>query len=470
MPSYFSILIVLVLGWGAFAFGAVYEWAYVPLMVGCVAVGMLGLVAPGTVNARRPVNWPVLAGIGLLAVAVVLQLVPLAPATLARISPAADRFIAAYDVQYAAARAVGLASYRHPLSIDPAGTRLGLALLGAFALLMLGVARGLGRRSLRPLAAGLVLVGALLALAGIVQSGLGARNLQNTGLVYGFWKPIYGTNPFGPFINRNHFAGWMLLALPVAIGYFCGLVARGMRGVKPVFRERVLWFSSPDASRVILVGLAVVVMGLSLVLTLSRSGISGFLLSLAISAWFVIRRQGRGSKRAVALGYLALVVTLSIGWAGVDSIVQRFAQVNGTDFGGRLGIWDDTMKVARDFPLTGTGLNTFATSMLRYQEYEMETRTVEAHNDYLQLLAEGGVLLAVPALVAIFLLAREIRRRFREGADDAMTYWLRAGAATGLVAIGLQEIVEFSLQLPGIAALFAVVAAIAIHPAERSRP
>ena len=104
--------------------------------------------------------------------------------------------------------------------------------------------------------------------------------------------------------------------------------------------------------------------------------------------------------------------------------------------------------------------------MLRYQEFEPSTRTLEAHNDYLQLVAEGGALLAIPAIAALFVLAREIRRRFREGRDDQTTYWLRVGAATGLVAIGLQEIVEFSLQIPGIAALFAVVAAIAIHEEE----
>ncbi len=486
----FAILVVLVLAWGAFAFGAVYEWAYVPLLWACAAIGLLGLLANRPPKGARPelrteklerrseneerrskngerrTNWPVAGAVSFLAAMVGLQLIPLAPETLARISPAADRFLVDYDVYYAAARAADAATYRHALSIDPAGTWLGLACIGAFGVLMVGVSRGLSRRSVRALAAGLVILGAVLALVGIIQSGLGARDRQATHLVYGFWKPIWGTSPFGPFVNRNHFAGWMLLALPVAVGYFCALVARGMRGVKPTLRDRFLWFSTPDASRAILAGLAVAVMGLSLVLTLSRSGIGGFLLAVSIAAWFVMRRQGRGSRRAVTLAYLALLVLLSVGWAGLDSVVQRFAQVQGSSFGGRVPIWGDTMKVARDFPLTGAGLNTLGTSMLRYQEFEPSTRTLEAHNDYLQLLAEGGALLAIPAIAALFVLAREIRRRFREGRDDQTTYWLRVGAATGLVAIGLQETVEFSLQIPGIAALFAVVAAIALHEAE----
>ncbi len=76
--------------------------------------------------------------------------------------------------------------------------------------------------------------------------------------------------------------------------------------------------------------------------------------------------------------------------------------------------------------------------------------------------------LAAVVLVAIFFLGREIRRRFRENADDPTTYWIRVGATTGLVAIAFQELVEFSLQMPGNATLFAVVAAIAIWPAGSS--
>jgi O-antigen ligase len=101
---------------------------------------------------------------------------------------------------------------------------------------------------------------------------------------------------------------------------------------------------------------------------------------------------------------------------------------------------------------------------------------VEAHNDYLQLLVEGGWLVAVPALALIGLFAREVRRRFRDALDDRTGYWLRLGAVTGLVAIAFQEIVEFSLQMPGNAALFTVLAAVAMrratvkHPSEPRTP
>ena len=69
----------------------------------------------------------------------------------------------------------------------------------------------------------------------------------------------------------------------------------------------------------------------------------------------------------------------------------------------------------------------------------------------------------LPAAVALVLLAGAIRHRFRLQQDDAMTYWLRVGATIGLVAIGLQSMVEFSLQMPGNAVLCVALMAVAIH-------
>jgi hypothetical protein len=467
VPSYFSLLILLAVAWGAFAFGAVYDWAYTPLFWACAAIGVLGIVAPGA-RVRRQVAWPIVAAVALIAVVGFVQLIPLTPHAIARISPATDGFLSQYDLAYRLSSAGGVADYRHPLSIKPAGTWLSLAALAALGLLLVGAARGLGHRSLGALAPGLVLVGFALALVGIIQSGLYSRDPNPVLKAYGFWETINkDTYPFGPFVNRNHFAGWMLLALPIAIGYFCALVARGMRGVRPTLRDQVLWFSSADASRVILVGLAVLVMGLSLVTTLSRSGTTCFLLALAISGWFVIRRQAAGSRRHISLAYVGLVALFSVGWAGLDAVMEHFAKAP-VDFWSRFDVWKDAWRIFQAFPWFGSGLNTFGTATVLYQSSQFETHHVEAHNDYVQLLSEGGIVLAVAAIVALFFLAREIRRRFRENADDQTTYWIRVGATTGLVAIAFQEIVEFSLQMPGIAALFAVVAAMAIwQPGDR---
>jgi hypothetical protein len=85
-----------------------------------------------------------------------------------------------------------------------------------------------------------------------------------------------------------------------------------------------------------------------------------------------------------------------------------------------------------------------------------------AHDDYLQLASEGGAMVVLPVLIAIVVVVREIQRRLREDHDDR-TYWIRVGAFLGIVAIGIQELVDFSLQIPGNSMLLAVLCGIAIH-------
>jgi O-antigen ligase len=98
-----------------------------------------------------------------------------------------------------------------------------------------------------------------------------------------------------------------------------------------------------------------------------------------------------------------------------------------------------------------------------YQSSDFGAHYQEAHNDYLQLMAEGGFLVGVPIAITIAVFIRAVLQRFRCDRDDPELYWVRVGAVTGLLAIALQSLVEFSLQMPGIAALFVVVAAIALR-------
>jgi O-antigen ligase len=382
---------------------------------------------------------------------------------LSSISPATDTLLQTYSLPYALAVTTGEAQAdwaNHALSLRPDATGRSLALLAAFTLLLAGLSRALSSGGLQRLGHGITAVGLLLALVAIVQ-----QVTSTGGEIYGFWTPEQGRNPYGPFVNKHHFAGWMVMVLSLAIGVVSAGIARDGRNVKPDWRHRMLWLSSRDASLLVLTMFASLVMGLSLVLSLSRSGITAFALALVVSAWLVARRQSTASLRTAGAAYLVFVVLVAIGWGGVDTVASRFATASWNDVGGRLGAWEDTLRIIRDFPLAGTGLNTFGEAMLHYQTvvHDPPVHFSQAHNDYLQLASEGGLLVGLPIVAAIFIFVREVRRRFREGVDDVTTYWLRVGATTGLVAIALQEFVDFSLQMPGNVVLFTVLAAIAIH-------
>jgi O-antigen ligase len=164
--------------------------------------------------------------------------------------------------------------------------------------------------------------------------------------------------------------------------------------------------------------------------------------------------------------YFVIVTIVAIGWAGVNELTARFTAQDPLTLGNRTIIWKNTLHIAREFPLFGTGLNTYGASMLFYQTVMPEKHLAQAHNDYLQLLAEGGILVMFPAAVAALVIARIVRQRFREVVRESTEYWIRIGTVTGLVAIGLQEIGDFSLQMPGNALLFVVLLAIALRPVE----
>src|SRR5262249_8079753 len=157
---------------------------------------------------------------------------------------------------------------------------------------------------------------------------------------------------------------------------------------------------------------------------------------------------------------------------GADVLATRFSDAGWSELNARRGAWADAADVARRFPLTGTGLDTYRTAMVLYQRHDMEHFYSEAHNDYLQLAAEGGLLLTIPAAICLVLCAAAVRRRFVHETSVA-AHWLRVGAVTGLAAVALQDTVDFSLQMPGNAALFAVLCGIALHAVPdqaRSRP
>ena len=394
------------------------------------------------------------AALALVSVAIAAQLVPLSAATLADLSPRALDIYRQRDL----ATAVGTRT-SFPISIDPRQTVLSLLILGVFTLLLAGTARMLTRHSARQLAAALSIVGVVLAIAGLVQ-----RATFN-GKLYGFWELAQGGAPFGPYVNRNHFAGWMLMVLPLTVGLFASVLSRSRAGVRPHWRDRVLWLASTDANKAVLVGFAVLTMALALVVTLSRSGITAMIGAMLCVSVMMARRQSGGRSRFVIPLYLAAVTLIVVSSVGVERVAARFVVPGLIDVEGRRAIWLDTWRMVDDFWLTGTGLNTFGSAALFYQATLKGSHMREAHNDYLQLAAEGGLLAGVPIVLAIAVLAYGIRQRFR--GDVGSMWWVRVGAVTGLLAVAAQSFVEFSLQMPGNAALFAVLCGLALHDGGR---
>ena len=445
------------IAWGALAFGAVYPWAYWSLAAAVV------LSAGFSIAVARPFEGPTMSRplVGALCVVgavIAIQLVPLPAPVLATLSPRATGILRELDPAFASG-----SGGAHALSIWPASTRVALVLYAALVIWLAGLVRLFSSAGSRRFVEALTVLGVIVALVGIVQKPL------YSGAIYGVWTLKPWREPFGPFVNRNHFAGWMVMVLPLTLALLVAGINRSMAAVKPGWRHKVLWASSPEASRLALVAGAAVVMALSLVLTMSRSGMTAFVASMVMTGWLVARVFDSRARRIGAGICLAAVVVVVVGWAGPDVIASRFSSADWGEFNSRRGAWLDALGVARDFPMAGTGANTYWAAAFFYQRHELTHYFAQAHNDYLQIAAEGGLLLTLPALVCVALFVRDVSRRM--GEQRATTaWWLRAGAVMSLVAMALQESVDFSLQMPGNAALFAAVCAVALHQTPTPEP
>ncbi len=152
----------------------------------------------------------------------------------------------------------------------------------------------------------------------------------------------------------------------------------------------------------------------------------------------------------------------------VWQIFERFGSA-GSAAAYRMNIWRATAEVVRDFWLTGSGAGTIETVMLVYQRTPSLFRINSAHNHYLQVAAEGGLLLVIPVAVAIVLFVRESRTALER--DESGMYFLRAGALSGLFGVAVQSVWETGLTTPANAVLAALAAAIVVHrSAPRVRP
>jgi hypothetical protein len=444
-----AAFIVVLIAWGALAFGAVYPWGYGTLAAASLIAGLIALAGGGRWRRVSPLA---AAAFGLLVLAILVQQIPLPRALLERISPETAALLGARDIAFGS-----LASAWHPLTIDPLRTWTGLGLVVGLGVLWLGLTAVLTDRLVLRIAGGIVAVGFGVAVTGI--AGLASHG----GKVLGFWQPLSNGAPFGPFINRNHYAGWMLMTVPFGLGYLLSRLTHGGGGRPRSWHARIAWLSTREANVTIMLALALTLMALTVLVSLSRSGMVCLALGLVAFGWFASRKRAKRSGRALMIACVTLAATGCVYWADLDRIGSRFAEFQNDRSGGRVGIWRDAAAVARRFPVAGTGLDTFGVAMLAYQTTDPGQHFEEAHNDYLQIAAEGGLLVGVPALALLIVSAREIRRRFRERADSAAVFWIRAGAVAGLMTIALQETTEFSLQMPGNAALFCVLAAIAMH-------
>ena len=322
------------------------------------------------------------------------------------------------------------------VSADPYQTRRwALKLLALTLALAMLLRHTRDERRLRALVAAVLAAGVASALFGLF------RQTTQRGQGFLFLSALAPGEGYAQFVNRNHFAFLAEMALGLALGVVVGGGASRERKLVYLALSLPLWAA--------------------LVLANSRGGLFAMLgLSLFLaSAWGAGARAGAGRPlgsrpaRAALLCGLLLFALIGTVWMGGDPLVTRLETVPGEvrgDVGSREGssraeIWRATWSLVKDHPLAGVGFGGYWAAIPQYHEASGEATPQEAHNDYLELLASGGLLGLLPAVWFLAAFARRARRAWGDSPGYRRAACL--GALAGLSGVALHSLVDFGLHV-----------------------
>ncbi len=298
-----------------------------------------------------------------------------------------------------------------------------------------------------------IVVGVLEALIGVAQFNSGNFNAATQSVT-------------GTYVNRNHYAGLLELALPLtltaAIALWSGSSSRSRgRHHRHHHSERSL--GSALQAGALLLAAACLLAGVFT--SLSRMGFMTTIVSMTTVSlcWLIaLRQQGRQSRWMWSLPLvLPIAVVLLI---ATNGMVLRFADSAGNgdiSADGRMQIWRETIRLIAAYPWTGAGLGTFEHALYPFR-VAMSTSAVDyAHNDYLQLFAELGIVgLLLTLSLAGVIAWRAVTAAFRRGPSS----WLGVGVLASLLALALHSLVDFNLYVPANALALAWLAGVAVSP------
>ncbi len=286
--------------------------------------------------------------------------------------------------------------------------------------------------------------GFLVSLFAILQ------HLTSNGKLYWFREISYGGIPFGPYVNRNHFAGFAELVLPLAL---VPLVLGRVR------RER--W---P------IVGLFAVLPIGALFLSASRGGIVSFGAELGVLALVMILRRTVGKQLLAGVGVL-LVALLLVSWLGVGQILQRLSsvQVLEVSSGKRASMRRDTWRIFLDHPFVGTGLGTLQIVYPPYETLYDGKIVNHTHNDYLEALAETGIAGGLCCAWFIGVLLAESLKRYRQF-NNSFAGVLQLSGLVACSGFLVHSLVDFNLHIPANALLLFLMAHLATAEISQASP
>jgi O-antigen ligase len=341
------------------------------------------------------------------------------------------------------------------LTIDPTATREALLKLvtDLIFFFLAGQLWAISSRNLRRTFGLVVAVYAfLVSLSAILQFFSGpAFNYFNYWTLHSLW------GAYGTYVNRNHYAGFMEMLIPIA-------AANALAPTRETSKRSLLGFA-------LLLPIA------SSLLTGSRGGFVALLAEIVILAGILSKTGSISSRRSLfTFGALGITtVAILFFWMDPGDLSKRLGNVLSPTISAsasaveREAVTLDCLRILRDHPWVGTGMGSFETVYPPYQSLPNDDIWQHAHNDYAEALVETGLaggLLILGALFIFFSVAfRNLSVRLSQRGG-----WIPLGAAIGCCGILVHSYFDFNLRMPANALWFAVCAGLGTSMIASSQP
>ena len=344
----------------------------------------------------------------------------------------------------------------HPVSLYPEATRRWLAFATGVIALALAAGPALRHRHLQIRTSVAVVTGAVLvsAYAFVARLAFGDK-------LFGAWT-VPTVSPFGPFVSKNHFAGYVELTALLALGLAFGFLDEARRGGRALD-----WMDSPGAWKPLTALGSALALGLAVLLSQSRGGVVS--LSMGALALPLLRTHVRG--RRLTRGRLGLLTALAAALVASTLMVlpadtrDRLATLarGPSDLSAsyRLGVWRDAVHGVGGSPLLGFGLGTFEHALPPFKTSAGELRVEHAENEYVELLLETGGTGLLLNLAALAVLALSVVRGLRSQ-EERLVRGVGLGAVAGLTALAVHSLGDFNLRIPSNALLASLLAAVGV--------
>ncbi len=430
------MLYLALLVWVPIPLGSNRPWSWAVLEVwvlllalAWLAGGVLGNISLGpAIRSARPVLICALAWLGY----VWLQLLPLPIEILRWLSPEAARW------HTVAALKEGIAMA--PLSLDRYATLEAACKSTAYiAFFFLGLALLRDRERIR-------IATYVLIASGIFQSLYGA--------FASFQSPEGAAS--GTFVNRNHYAAYLVMCLSVGIGVLtASLSGEKSRSWGQFFRGMVHWIITPKMG----LRLLLLTMVIALVLTRSRMGNTSFFIALLVAGTIGLVFSRHATRPTVILLTSLIAIDLFIvgAYFGAEKVVKSIGQtqLQGEDRDELAGY---ALRMWQDYPVFGSGLGSFAAVFPRYSAGGTPYAYTHAHNDYVEFAAETGLIgISLLGLIVLTSFAAAVRAQHLR--RDPVMRGISLAAIMGILALMIHSSVDFNLQIPANALTFMLLLA-----------